>query len=94
MKRTFGLGSKIDLKESLVLEKINFSYEEKNEKIINNLSLKICANTKVGLVGETGSGKSTTIDILLGLLEPQSGIIRIDNEIINYQNWFRSILIS
>ena len=77
----------INLKESLTLKNINFTYKDTTEKIINNLSLKIEANKKVGLVGETGSGKSTIIDIILGLLEPQSGIIKVDNKIIDPSNF-------
>tara|TARA_Y100000589_G_C27189707_1_gene644259 strand:- start:133 stop:1920 length:1788 start_codon:yes stop_codon:yes gene_type:complete len=86
--------SKIDLRKSLILEKINFSYSGEKDNIIDNLNIKIDANTKVGIVGATGSGKSTTIDIIIGLLKPQSGIIKIDNKIINSQNlsyWQKNI---
>ena len=43
----------------------------------------IPANSVIGIVGPSGSGKSTLIDILLGLIEPQIGVIKIDEEVIN-----------
>ena len=55
--------------------------------------MKIPAKTTVGLIGATGSGK-TTIDIILGLLEAQSGTIEVDDTVITKQNsrsWQRSI---
>ena len=54
----------------------------------------IPANSVIGIVGPSGSGKSTLIDILLGLIEPQKGAIKIDEEVINSKNcrsWQNSI---
>ena len=41
---------------------------------------------KIGIIGETGSGKSTIIDILIGLLEPQSGNVLVDGKNLNQSN--------
>ena len=62
------------------MESVSFTYPNSNEKAINNISLEIERGDKVGIVGITGSGKSTLVDILLGLLEPTHGEIKVDNK--------------
>lgn len=74
------------LKKEICIENITFSYPESKSPVIKDLSLKIKAKSCVAFVGSTGSGKSTTIDLILGLLEPQNGSIRIDDIILKKSN--------
>jgi len=81
--------SDLKLQKELRLEKITFSYSGTKMPVIDNLSLKIIANTSVAFVGKTGSGKTTIVDIILGLLDPDSGKIFADGiEINNYNKQF------
>lgn len=68
------------------LENVKFCYPNRNEAVLNGVSLSILANTAVGIVGSTGSGKTTTLDLLLGLLAPESGEIRIDGVRVDASN--------
>lgn len=63
---------------NIEFKNVSFAYNDK--KVIDNLSLKIKANTSVALVGESGSGKSTIIKLIMGLIKYNSGNILIDNE--------------
>jgi len=65
---------------TLVLEDVNFRYETDAPLALADASLAIRRNEILGLVGHTGSGKSTLIDLILGLLEPEKGEIRIDGQ--------------
>ena len=58
--------------------KVNFSYPDQQTKASNNLSFSISKGQTVGIVGPTGSGKSTITDLLLGLRDPDSGSITVD----------------
>jgi len=62
------------------LNNIVFSYPGKEAPALKNLSITIPANGVIGLVGASGSGKSTAIDLLLGLIEPQQGNLAIDGQ--------------
>ena len=68
----------LTLDDRLVLDNVSFAYPDAVAPTIENLSLEIPANTTVGFVGKTGSGKTTTIDLILGLFRPQEGLIAVD----------------
>ena len=65
---------------TLELENVNFRYDTDAPLALVDASLTIRRNEILGLVGHTGSGKSTLIDLILGLLEPEQGDIRIDGQ--------------
>ena len=68
------------------LRNINYYYPKATKTAIKNINLSIHHKTTVGFVGATGSGKTTTVDIILGLLEPQSGTLEVDGKIISNTN--------
>ncbi|MEQ9108010.1 MAG: ABC transporter ATP-binding protein [Limnobacter sp.] len=68
------------------LDGINFYYPNADLPALNEINMSIRAHSTIGLVGYTGSGKTTTVDIILGLLEPQQGRMIIDGNPINHSN--------
>lgn len=67
------------LKDSIQMKNLDYSYPYGN-KILKKLNFQISVGEKVGLVGETGCGKSTFLNIFMGLLKPKNGEILIDNK--------------
>ena len=65
--------------EELEFKKVSFGYDNKPPLIFSEIDLKIFKGEKIGIVGATGGGKSTLIDIFMGLLEPTHGEVRINN---------------
>ena len=82
------------IERAISLKNISYNYPNTKQTSIKNVSLEILACSTVGLVGATGSGKTTTADIILGLLEPQKGVLKVDGKVINDHNrkaWQKSI---
>ncbi len=74
------------LNKQISLNKIFYNYPNSSRASLNDINLTIPANSTVGLVGATGSGKTTAVDIILGLLEPQKGTLEVDGKVITKQN--------
>ncbi|QDD14144.1 ABC transporter ATP-binding protein [Candidatus Methylopumilus rimovensis] len=84
----------INFSRDIKFDKVSFHYNSDFQNVIKHLSLSIHKGDRVGIVGATGSGKSTLIDILMGLLEPTSGALKIDGKAITKKNvseWQRRI---
>lgn len=86
-------GSKIsdstfpELKKGILINNVSYAYPLlKNKNIIENINLFIPAKKTTRISGKSGSGKSTLMDIILGLLKPQSGLIQIDDVILSNEN--------
>ena len=70
--------SRIVLNKSFELKNIYFKYKDTNKWILENINLKVLKGESIGIIGESGSGKSSLVDIISGLLIPQKGIFLID----------------
>lgn len=74
------------IKRGVKLEAVRFSYPDADKPALNGVTLEIPVNSTIGIVGATGSGKTTLVDVLLGLLRPQSGTILVDDIPITDEN--------
>ena len=86
--------SVLSFNKQITLKNIYYNYPNASRTTLKDININIPAKTTVGLVGATGSGKTTTVDIILGLLEAQKGNLEVDGKIIKEQNsksWQRSI---
>ena len=80
----------ITFNKNIKIENLSFKYEEDSKKhVFTNLNLKIDIGSKVAIVGQSGAGKSTFINLLTGLLKPNSGTILVDDTSIfeNIKKW-------
>ena len=77
-KYSNNINYRLDFKESIQLRNIYFKYNEYDDFILKNLNITIKKGECIGIKGKTGVGKSTVLDILMGLLEPTMGEYLID----------------
>ena len=85
---------KINFNHDIKFDDVSFRYKTGSDNVLQNLTLSILKGQSVGIVGVTGSGKSTVIDILMGLLEPSSGTLKVDGKAItkkNVRSWQKRI---
>ena len=75
------------------LENVNFIYPNTRKKVLKDINFDIRLGSSIGIVGQTGAGKSTLIDVILGLLEPSEGKVMINNQNIqdDYFGWYKQI---
>lgn len=78
--------SKFEFINSIQLKDISFKYPENQKWIFKNINFEIKKGDRIGLIGVTGSGKSTLVDIIMGLLTPSEGNIYIDGVQLAPQN--------
>ena len=68
----------LPFERGIVLDHVGYTYAQERKPALNDVCLQIPKGARVGIAGRTGSGKSTLVDLIIGLLEPASGQIRID----------------
>jgi ATP-binding cassette, subfamily B, bacterial PglK len=85
--------NKLSFKNEIYLNNISFKYQNSKKKVLDKINLKILKGTTIGIMGTSGVGKTTLINLLLGLLKPSSGSILVDNKNISkdLKSWQNNI---
>lgn len=82
------------INDSISFKQVSFFYENIEKPALKNLNFTIKKGSSIGLVGSTGAGKTTLVDLILGLLIPTRGEFKVDNQIIDEKNirqWQKSL---
>ena len=84
---------KIELSDKIEVKNLYYNYPEASEQALNDVSVTIPKGKAIAFVGESGAGKTTLVDLLLGLMEPVSGKIMVDGVDIhkNLSGWQKNI---
>jgi len=92
--KTYKNTEKVLFDSCIKVENVNFKYPGTSRLILNDVTLEVTKGECIGIIGTTGSGKSTLIDLITGLLEPSSGYIKVDDIVIkksNVSSWMSNI---
>lgn len=76
----------LPFKKNIILKSIHFRYHVNSPFVLKDVNLKITRGSRVGIIGTTGAGKSTLINIIMGLIVPTKGSLSIDNKVIKTSN--------
>ena len=85
---------KVLFNQKITVNNVFYKYEDDETLVLENINLKIKKKTIIGIKGSSGSGKTTFVDILSGVKFPNKGNIKIDENILNFNNlksWFSKI---
>ena len=75
----------LEFKSLIKIKNLTYKYPNTDLKVLNGINLEISKGEKIGIVGETGCGKSTLCDVLMGLLKPTEGAVYIDNKKLDFE---------
>jgi len=78
--------SEVTLNHHITLSRVSYRYPGASHPALREINLSIPARSTVGFVGSTGSGKTTAVDVILGILEPQEGKLKIDDQLLTDTN--------
>jgi ATP-binding cassette subfamily B protein len=99
LEQEFNIESKlvdvIVLNDNLKLEDIDFAYKDKRNFQLSNINLSINRGDFIGIIGSTGSGKSTLVDLIMGLIFSDNGSFYVDGKLLNEENapaWRKNII--
>ncbi len=84
----------LKFKDKISIKNVSFSYFSNNQSmVLKNINLDIVIGSRIGIIGKSGSGKSTFADLILGLLNPTNGNIYVDGKNIKdqKQNWYANV---
>lgn len=83
---TQDMSKALNFKKTITANNLYFSYDDgssKSKDVVSGISFRLIKGSKVGIIGKTGSGKSTVLDLIMGLLYPSMGNLRVDDVIID-----------
>lgn len=81
-----GTVSRVHFERNIQLDRVTFRYGRDDQPVLQDLSLSIAKGSRVGIAGPTGSGKSTLVDIIMGLLTPTGGRLLVDGTPVENRN--------